>query len=181
AQRLRGTAITPEVRVESGGAAAPAAAPPASRRLLAERPPFVARGAAEAALLAACRPGRRAYLAGVPGVGKTRLACECAARAGAWLRLAALPNDGAQPYSTAVRALRQLREAAPDTGLPDWVQRELAQLMPELGPPPHALATAEARRRLEAAVAEALGRLLQDNFNAVVLDDWQWCDADSAE
>lgn len=158
----------------------PAAAPATARSLLAERSPFVGRGAAQAALRAACRPGRRVYLAGVPGVGKTRLACECAAVDGAWLRIACLAHDGGQPYSTAVRALRSLRDAAPDAVLPDWVQRELAQLMPEFGPPPHALATAEARRRLEAACAEALRRQLQDNFNVVVLDDWQWCDPDSA-
>ncbi|NRF71837.1 AAA family ATPase [Aquincola sp. S2] len=182
ARQLRRDPPSPDARPAAAPAQpAPEPAPATARSLLAERPPFVPRGAPEAALRAACRPGRRIYLSGVPGVGKTRLACECAAHCGAWLRLACLANDSGQPYSTAVRALRSLREAAPDTALPEWVQRELAQLMPELGPPPHALATAEARRRLEAACAEALRCQLQDNFNAVVLDDWQWCDPDSAE
>jgi predicted ATPase len=88
-------------------------------------------------------------------------------------------TDAELPYASAVRAVRLLREAAPDVQLPDWVLRELAQVMPELGPPPHALATAEARARLLAAFREALCGLLRDNFSVLVLDDWHWIDPES--
>ena len=83
--------------------------------------------------------------------------------------------------ASVVRLLRALRDSAPDVALPDWVRRELAQLMPELGEPPQALATDEARQRLLAAVAEAWRLLMRDNFSAIVLDDWHWGDPASVD
>ena len=156
----------------------PAAARPP---LLAERAPFVPRADVQSRIAAAWNAGRTVWLAGVAGAGKTRLASECAATRGAWLRVACGPTDAELPYAGAVRALRLLREAAPDVALPDWVARELAQVMPELGSAPQPLATAEARARLLAAFGQALRLLLSDNFNVLVLDDWQWADAASLE
>lgn len=144
-------------------------------------PPFVPRGAAQARIEAAWARGQRVYLHGAAGIGKTRLASELAAARGPWLRVACEPQDAALPYASVLRLLRALREAAPDVALPEWVRRELAQLMPEFGPAPEALATDEARRRLLAAMAEAWRLLVADNFSALVLDDWHWGDAASLE
>jgi DNA-binding SARP family transcriptional activator/predicted ATPase len=147
--------------------------------LMTERLPFVPRSGPMARIEAAWDVGRTVWLAGPPGAGKSRLARECAAARGAWLRVPCRSTDAELPYASAVRAVRLLREAAPDVQLPDWVLRELAQVMPELGPPPQALATAEARARLLAAFREALCGLLRDNFSVLVLDDWHWIDPES--
>lgn len=149
--------------------------------LLAAKIPYFSRPALQAQIEAACSGGMRVYLSGAPGVGKTRLASECAAARGPWLMVACAPNDVELAFSSGVRVLRALREAAPDMVLPDWVRRELAQLMPEFGPAPQALPTAEARARLVAAIAEAWRVSVTDNFQTVVLDDWHWCDAASVE
>lgn len=166
-------------------AAWPAAAATTRQRppvpLLADRLPFVGRAAAQAQIEAAWAAGRRVYLSGVPGAGKTRLATECAAGRGAWLRVACAPNDAELPYASAVRALRALQEAAPDVALPGWTRRELAALLPELGPAPQPLASPEAGERLRAAFASAWRLLVRDNFNALLLDDWHWGDPASVE
>ena len=165
----------------ASAAPATAAAPRPATPLLADRLPFVGRSAARAQIEAAWAAGQRVYLSGAPGAGKTRLASECAAGRGAWLRVACLPNDAEVAYSSAIRALRALHEAAPDVELPDWTRRELAALLPELGPAPQPLASPEAAERLRAAFANAWRLLVRDNFNALLLDDWQWGDPASVE
>ena len=143
--------------------------------------PFVRREAVQRRIDAAWSRGQRVYLHGPAGTGKTRLSCEMAVSRGPWLRVACEPQDGELPYSSVIRLLRALRESAPDVTLPGWVRRELSQLLPDLGEPPQALATAEARQRLLAAAAEAWRLLMHNNFSAFVLDDWQWGDAASVE
>lgn len=168
----------------AGMRASPGASGPRSARTLplyAERVPFVPRAGAGAAVLAAWRRRQPVCLAGVSGVGKSRLAAECAAAQGPWLHVACLPADRGQAYAAIVRLLRALRAAAPDVVLPDWVRRELAQLLPELGPPPAPSATGEARARLLAGIDAALALLADGNYPALVLDDWQWADDASAE
>ena len=177
AAQLRQGAEAPIAR--PAPAAATAARPAAP--LLADRLPFVGRSAARAQIEAAWAAGQRVYLSGVPGAGKTRLASECAAGRGAWLRVACSPNDAEVPYASAIRALRALQEAAPDVPLPDWTRRELAALLPELGPAPQPLASPEAAERLRAAFASAWRLLVRDNFSALLLDDWQWGDPASVE
>lgn len=179
--------LAAELRVPSAQAADAEAGVPrihaaqAVPALLAARLPFFSRPTLQAQIDAACQAGRRVYLSGASGVGKTRLAGECAAARGPWLMVACLPNDAEMAFSSGVRVLRALHEAAPDVVLPDWVRRELAQLMPEFGPPAQALPTEEARARLRDAIAAAWRLSVTDNFQTVVLDDWQWCDAASVE
>lgn len=171
---------SPEPAASAAHGAGPtvlAVAPP----LLAAKLPYVARPELQAQIESAWGAGRRVYLSGEPGAGKTRLACECAAARGPWLRVTCVPNDLELPYAAAVRALRALREAASDSPWPDWARRELAQLLPELGTAPLPLATDEARTRLVAAFAAAWSLGVHDNFHVVLLDDWQWCDAASVE
>ncbi len=143
--------------------------------------PFIPRLAAQHSINAAWSRGQRVYLHGPAGTGKTRLASELAAARGPWLRVACEPQDQELPYSSVVRLLRALRESACDTVLPDWVRRELAQVMPELGPAALPLATDEARQRLLAGVAHAWRLLMHDNFSVLILDDWHWGDAASVE
>jgi len=153
--------------------ARPAALPAA---LLPERLPFVGRAALVTRITGAIAAGQRVYLSGVAGSGKTRLAAACAGACGAWLSVGCETADAGVAYSSALRVLRALREAAPDVELAPWVRRELGWLMPELGAGPLPQPGAEAGERLRAAFAAAWQRLAGDNFSAIVLDDWHWAD-----
>lgn len=166
-------------RADTASVAPPLPALPSA--LLPERIPFVGREHERAAIEAACAAGRRIYLGGVAGTGKTRLAAACAAARGAWLRVGCAPGDRGVPYSSALRVLRALHEAASDVELPPWVRRELACLMPELGDGPPPLPGAEAGERLRAAFAAAWRQLSGDNFATIVLDDWHAADDASVE
>ncbi|MCP5271745.1 MAG: AAA family ATPase [Burkholderiaceae bacterium] len=145
-------------------------------------PPFVARVAWLRAIDDAWAAGRSVVLAGPPGIGKTRLALEAAARHGAVLHVAARPEDADAPFAAAIRGLRALREAAPDVALPSWVVETLAVVMPDWAPDGSAPIPPgdDWPARLAAAGAMALRRLAADNFNVLVFDDWQWVDAESA-
>ncbi|MEO5843791.1 MAG: AAA family ATPase, partial [Caldimonas sp.] len=169
-----GPAVETTAPVASAAVAATATGMPAIA-------PYVARGGSQQEIEAAWARGQRVYLHGPAGIGKTRLASEVASARGPWLRVACEPQDAELPYASVVRLLRALRDSAPDVELPEWVRRELSQLMPELGEPPQALPTADARQRLLAATAEAWRLLMQGNFSALVLDDWQWGDSASVE
>lgn len=172
AAELRG--MPAEVAATSDHALRPRATP--ALRLTADRLPFVGRSTVRQRIVAALAAGQRVYLSGAPGAGKTRLASECCAAQGAWLRVACAQDDVEQPYSSAVRALQTLLDAAPDVVLPEWVRRELAALLPEFGPAPAPVDSADAAGRLHAAFASAWQLLVHDNFNTVLLDDWQWGD-----
>jgi len=170
----------------AGADSAPPLPPPApvagpKRLLIPDRTPYVGRPQVEERVLAAWAQGRRVYLSGAAGAGKSRLAQELAAQRGGWIRLRCEPDDPLVPYSSAVRALRALRDAAPDVALAPWVRRELAQLLPEYGPAPESRDPDAARARLVAAYAAAFDALVSDNFQALVFDDWQWVDAASLE
>jgi DNA-binding SARP family transcriptional activator len=166
-----------------GAAAAANAAP--DRSPLPVRAPFAGRSAEQQQVRAAWEAGRTVFVAGPPGVGKSRLAAECAASAGAALFVSCRPDDAQLAYSSAVRALRALLEAASDLELPPWVTRELTRLLPELGPPVEggdaSEAGDEARLRLFEAYAQAWQLLAEENFNVIVLDDWQFADAASLQ
>jgi DNA-binding SARP family transcriptional activator len=186
AGELRGPdALVPQLQPPTPPAHAPTpprnAAQPLSAALRADRLPFVGRAAISGKIDEAWAAGRRVYLSGAAGAGKTRLAAHCLARQGAWLRIACAQDDAEQHYASAVRALRALHEAAPDVVLPGWVRRELAALLPELGPAPASLSSPEAAERLRAAFAAAWRLLVHENFSALLLDDWQWADAASVE
>ncbi len=156
--------------------------------VLPERAPFSGREAELRAIDEAWQAGRTVYLSGPPGVGKSRLAREAAASCGATLLVHCRPDDAQLGYSSAVRALRALIDAAPDLELQPWLLRELTRLMPELGPPADVEEAAdteslgdEARLRLFEAYAQAWLQLTRENFDVVVFDDWQFADASSLQ
>ncbi|MEU8818020.1 AAA family ATPase [Actinoplanes sp. NPDC048796] len=111
---------------------------------------------------------------GEAGVGKTRLVEEFRrGLAGETVRVLTgqcleLGEEGL-PFAPFAGAVRDLVRAE-GTGVLDGHQRELAQLLPELGPP------AEQRGILFEAVAALLGRLSAEQPLVLVLEDLHWAD-----
>jgi DNA-binding SARP family transcriptional activator len=158
-------------------ARAPRPAPPAA----SPGPPFVGRAAELATLerlVADVRAGsdRVLVVEGEPGVGKSRLLDELAARfvraGGQVMRGRAYEAEMLRPYAAWLEALR----GAPLAALDPLQQAELAPLLPELGPP----APASDEGRLFDAVVRALATLAAARPLLVVLDDAQWLDERSS-
>lgn len=155
---------------------APAAAPVAGVRLPPQLP-FAGRTREVARLQRAFAERRPAILVGEAGVGKSRLATDFAAAQGPFALVRCRPGDVELPLSSFARALRLLAGDPPElSDLEPWVVAELPRLLPELGPAPPPLRNANDRLRFDEACVRAWLRLAGDNFDAVVLDDWQWAD-----
>ena len=127
---------------------------------------------------------------GEPGIGKTRLLAELAARAGARGHLvlsgAASEFENDLPFSVFVDALDEYvagLEPARLAVLDDAVQAELAHVFPSLS----ALASGQQvapqheRYRSHRAVRALLEHLAQTLPLVLVLDDFHWADSASAE
>jgi len=139
--------------------------------------PFVGRQAEVAALEAAWRAGRAVLIEGEGGVGKTRLAVDVAAVHGACALVRCRPGDAELPYASFTRALRTMAGPEPDLGgLPVWARDELARLLPELGPAPAPIRSAEERSRFFEACALGWQSFAADNFDILLLDDWHLAD-----
>jgi class 3 adenylate cyclase/tetratricopeptide (TPR) repeat protein len=135
---------------------------------------------------AAAGERRVTFLAGEPGVGKTRLAAELAARVyedGATVLVGRCDEDLGVPYQPFVEALRQFVDHTPTGELQARLGRypgELTRLIPELpaqlpGLPPAVQSDPETERyRLFSAVAAWLGAVSADDPLLLVLDDLQW-------
>src|SRR5687767_6720840 len=129
---------------------------------------------------------RIAFLAGEPGVGKTRLAAELAAQVhdDGWTVLAGrCDEDLGVPYQPFVEALRHFVDHLPPDDLPERLGRyagELARLVPEVvdvvpGLPAPVRSDPETERyRLFDAVAHWLGAVSVDRPVLLLLDDVQW-------
>ncbi|MCA1842388.1 MAG: AAA family ATPase, partial [Actinobacteria bacterium] len=131
--------------------------------------------------------GRRAVLfAGEPGVGKTRLAAELAARVheqGRLVLAGRCDEDLGVPYQPFVEALRHFVDHAPEELRRERLGRyagELPRLVPELAehlpdlPPPLKSDPETERYRLFDAVAGWLSAVSADEPLLLVLDDLQW-------
>ncbi len=151
--------------------------------------PFVARDA-ELLRLASSDVALR-LVSGEAGVGKSRLALE-AARRGAPAQAAVVVVRCAEgsmttPFHALADALRSAQARAALATLPAVWKRDLAALLPELGPAaaprspePQADGRDEARSRLLEALAQALAHVAGGG-GAVVVDDLQWADASTVE
>jgi class 3 adenylate cyclase/tetratricopeptide (TPR) repeat protein len=129
---------------------------------------------------------RVALVAGEPGVGKTRLAAELAARVhaeGATVLAGRCDEDLGVPYQPFVEALRHDADHTPNEELGRRLGRyggELARLVPELGerapglPPPLRSEPETERYRLFDAVASWLSASSAKEPILLVLDDLQW-------
>jgi DNA-binding SARP family transcriptional activator len=133
-------------------------------------------------------------VAGEPGIGKTRLVHEAAARAAdagcvvAWGRCD--EGDGAPPFWPWVQIIRSLvrhPDAEPVRAAVAPFAPELAQLVPQVTelagelPPPAPLDPASARYRFFDAVTGALAGLSQHRPVVVILDDLHWADPPSLQ
>ena len=133
--------------------------------------------------------GRIMLIEGESGVGKSRLADEflrwVVAEGGTVLRGRCHDRRAGMPYEPVVEALRQALAAPGLAGTsPEWLV-EVARLVPELrerfpGLPPMPAAEATEGWRLFEGVAQLVGTLAAERPVAIVIDDFQWCDEDSA-
>lgn len=139
--------------------------------------PFAGRDELLQRVIGEVRGGRVVWLTGEPGVGKSRLAREAAARFGEPWIVQARPGDAQTAYATLTRLLQRLLDDAAVQALPAWVRRELARVLPALGAAGMPLRSAADRLCFHAAVDEAVRRVLPAGVQAIVFDDWHEADA----
>jgi DNA-binding SARP family transcriptional activator/predicted ATPase len=167
-------------QVSEGTLAAPTATPPPEAAAPAAAPappsdlPLVGRAGELAALVeahgSATPDGRLAVVEGEAGIGKTRLASELMASAGAAgatvLAARCHEDEAGLPYGPVVELLREALRAAPGAlagEVPPQRLSDASLLLPELAsvgaalPPPVALSGPGAQARLLEAVAAVLG------------------------
>ena len=144
---------------------------------MAQRPQLVGRQAererlGQALEQARLGTGSLVLIAGEAGVGKSRLAEDAAATAGATALWGRTSHGGCAPYAPVVAALRAYLRANPG-GLDDCgpLRAHLALILPELGDP----APSTDRATLFEAVHRALQEIAE-RPHVVVLDDLQWSD-----
>lgn len=156
-------------------ATAPAPLPPA----LLHPPRLAGRLFERQTLAAAWQAGQAFLLLGETGLGKSRLLADLAQGRDHVLQVAALPGDEAVPYALMLRLLRALATGAPPDTL--WPQgparKELARLLPELGPAP---AAPGLDALLQSALFEVFERAARAGWAAVLVDDLHQADAASA-
>lgn len=164
--------------IENAGASLPAqrAVVPAS---LLRPPRLIGREAELQRLADAWAAGRVFWLAGVAGIGKTRLLQEFAASRPHAVVVQARPGDAGIAYALLARLLRAVL-AATATHLSPERSRELALVLPELGAAVDIAGEAQ-RLLLQRAVEETLADALRDGLRAVVVDDLHFADEASIE
>lgn len=177
----------PAAAVAAAGSAPPPLPPP-----LAAEGPFVGRADSLARLSAAWDDAagggalRIACLAGEPGIGKTRLAAELAARvhaSGAAVLYGRCDEEPLVPHQPFVEALeRMLRAASPEEreALVGHHRADLARLLPALDPGEGAGGGAEgptARYRAFEAARALVEAAAARRPLLLVLDDVHWADA----
>ena len=131
---------------------------------------------------------RVALIEGEPGVGKTRLADDflrwVTSRGGLVLRGRGYSARGSAPFGAIIEALRGTLDAPGLAGVDGEWLAEVARVLPELRrrfsslPDVNAKAPADGWRLFE-GVAQVLMALSEDRPLAIMIDDLQWCDADS--
>jgi DNA-binding SARP family transcriptional activator len=133
--------------------------------------------------------GRIMLVEGESGVGKTRLVDEflrwVVAEGGTVLRGRSFDRRAGIPFEPVAEALRGAIGAPGLAGTsPEWLV-EVARLVPEIrerfpGLPPVPAPEAAEGWRLFEGVVQLVGALAAERPVAIVIDDFQWCDEDSA-
>jgi predicted ATPase len=132
---------------------------------------------------------RIALIEGEPGVGKTRLADDflhwVASQGGVVLRGRGYDAHAGAPFGAVIEALHSAVDAPGVAGVdPEWLG-EIGRVLPEIrrrfsGLPEAAAANvATDGWRLFEAIAQVLLAISEDSPIAILIDDLQWCDADS--
>jgi len=172
------------VQVIERGAVLPGAGGRLRREIplaLWQPPVLVGREQALAQIEEAWEVGKLVFVAGEPGIGKTRLLRDFVSRKGSYVWMSGLPGDKGTPFAFYARALREAFGESPGLRLPSWVRRELSRILPDLFPlDPLPWRDPADRIRLFAAMAEAVGELRRQ-AGVLVMDDLQYLDAASAE
>jgi len=132
---------------------------------------------------------RIVLIEGEPGAGKTRLADDflhwVTAQGGIVLRGRGYDAQSGPPFGAIIEALRTAIDAPGVAGVdPEWLA-EIARVLPEirrrfatLPDPVVAVGVADGWRLFE-AVAQVVIAIAEDTPVAILIDDLQWCDADS--
>ncbi|WP_052351767.1 ATP-binding protein [Deinococcus pimensis] len=133
----------------------------------------------------AWQAGQIIFVSGPAGSGKTRLVTEFAASKGNFVRFEARPGDGAVPYATATRLVRDMLKRHPELQgrdrLDPWLRRELARVVPDLIQESAApLASNDDKVRFLDALVE-LSRLACADVDVCILDDAQFSDSATTE
>lgn len=163
-------------------------APPLDASLVAREAEWNALKSAWDAVLAS-GDSRVVLIEGDPGAGKTRLAEDflrsVTARGGVVLKGRAYDAQAGVPLGTAIEVLRSALDAPGLAGVdPEWladvsrVLPELRRRFPGLPDKTNAASIADGWRLFE-AVAQVLLAIADESPIAILLDDLQWCDADS--
>ena len=132
---------------------------------------------------------RTVLIEGEPGVGKSRLADDfmrwVTSQGGLVLRGRGYDARAGAPFGPMIEALRGTLDAPGLAGVDaEWLA-EVARVLPELRrrfpglPDVAAVAAAADGWRLFEGVAQVLVALAEESPVAIVIDDLQWCDADS--
>jgi DNA-binding SARP family transcriptional activator len=145
-------------------------------------PPVLAGRVAEIARMEAAWQRRRAiFLAGPPGVGKTRLMHEFLAGKGRFHTFEGHAEERAVPYANHIRTCRHILRAFPGLDLPEDVRRQLSRFLPELGPPPPEPLDEVGRARFFEAVARFTRLAVKAGMRHVAVDDVHCVDLPSLE
>lgn len=164
--------------IERGAAALPARRAVAPASLL--RPPrLIGRERELHALGRAWADGRAFLLLGEAGIGKSRLLAEFVAGNAGAMVIKARAGDAGVAYAVMARLLRGTIEKWPIELTPART-RELALLLPELGPPVAWAGPAQRlllQRTIEAGLADAMAQ----GLSALVVDDMHFADDASLE
>ncbi|GGK40046.1 hypothetical protein GCM10008955_37260 [Deinococcus malanensis] len=120
---------------------------------------------------------------GDPGSGKSRLAQDFlrSRQDHQILFFQGRPGDAGIPYATHTRNYRQTLAANPDLDLPQWVVRELARMLPELGEAPPPMTTEADKRRFYEAKYEVVRLVAERGPVIICTDDVQFMDESSIE
>lgn len=162
--------------VEASGVLPAAAGPPVVALL---RPPrLVGRDTEWRRLEIAAREGRFAVVVGEPGIGKSRLLGEFAARHGACVLVSARPGDERVPFVVLARLLRAVLERFPSAfeAVDAAARADLAHLLPEL-------AAASPDMPPAARLQQAAGAALQaaPGLAGCIVDDLHFADEPSLD